>query len=129
MTKAYDVKMAGKTIGHVNVWPDGLYLHFSCRCNFSGEVMYQLVLRSQDREENLGLLVPMDSRFGLEKKLPKKQIGQGSLGFFLKPRHEKGENRFVPIRAEEPFAYLRQLEQAVLAVRSGQIGIVLPSEK
>ena len=125
----YDVTLAGENVGNVQVRKEGLYLSFQCRCHLSGEVMYHLILRQDAREENLGLLVPVGKAYGLEKKLPAKQVGQGNMRFLLRPRHEKSAGRFVPIRAEEPFAYLRFLGEAFLAVRGGEVGAILPCEK
>ena len=129
MKKEYDVMLVSEKIGSVRVREDGLYTHFSCRCKISGEVMFTLKMRHQGGELELGLLSPMDGCFGIEKRISTKQTGEGRWEFYLRPRHEKMQHTFVPIRAEEPFAYLRRLEGAVMAVRDGQRGIILSNEK
>lgn len=127
--QCYDVMLAGEKVGSVSVQQEGLYIRYSCNCILSGEVMYNLVLRSSQREFCLGVLVPKDGSFGLVKRMPLKEVGTDQAEFFLRPRHEKMNDRFVPIRAEEPFAYLRHLGDCVLASRNGQMGLILPKEK
>lgn len=129
LTNAYDLMMAGEKLGCVMVSEEGLYHHISCRCHISGEVMMQLVLHNIEGDQTIGLLVPMDGQFGLEKRIAKKRMGQGTFTFVLRPRHDRVDDRFVPIRPEEPFAYLKHLEHAVFAVRNGQAGLRLKHEK
>ena len=129
MAKEFDVHVGSERIGAVRVWEDGLYLRFSCRCAISGDVMFSLKLRGRAGEVDLGLLAPMDGSFGLEKRISRKQVGEEPWCFFLRPRHKALDQRFIPIRAEEPFAYLHRLEQCFMAVRDGEAGIFLPNEK
>lgn len=125
----YDLIMADEKIGCVTVRKDGLYLQISCRCDLSGEVMFQLNLDSNKGRACLGTLVPMDGRFGLETSVAGKRVGEGDLKFSLQPKHEVMDKHFIPIHPEEPFSYLSRLEQAYLCCRHGQIGLVLSNEK
>lgn len=129
MKESRDLVMAGEKLGTVTFWQEGLYMHFSCRCRLSGEVMFHLMAQCADGVCCLGLLCPMDGVYGLEKRIPMKQLGQGRLEFSLRPRHAPVGGRFVPMRCDEPFAFLDQIAQARYAVRDGQRGLVLPEEK
>lgn len=115
----------GSSQGTVTVEKQGLYYHFSCRCRLSGEVMYRLVAVTEEGKVDLGVCVPMDGVFGVEKRIPCKRVGTGRPEFQLLPKHEGMQGRFVPIYPEEPFAYMTKLKDSFLAVRSGQVGIVV----
>ena len=90
--------------------------------------MCRLAVKCGGKQENLGVLIPMDGQFGLEKKIPAKRLGQGTPEFQILFKQEKPEGKFVPIYPEEPFAYMTKLKDAFLAVQAGQVGIVLKEE-
>lgn len=129
MMNQYPITVAGKNWGTVQVEQRGLYLYIFCRCELPGDVMYQLMLRQQDRVEDLGVLAPQGGSYGLQKRIPAKFWEQGSLSFFLKPRHERMREQFIPIRADVPVACLSQLTRAVMVRRQGQVGLALEVEK
>jgi hypothetical protein len=52
-----------------------------------------------------------------------KQLGEGELRFQVAVRHQKPDKLFVPVRAEEPFAYLSRLTDAYLAKKDGRLGV------
>lgn len=125
MVGDYELTRMGKPCGHVAVEKQGLYYRFSCRCRLPEGQMYCLRVRCGDRQENLGVCVPMDGQFGAERRIPCKRLGEGTMEFSLLPKYEKTEGKFVPIYPEAPFAYLTRLENAVLESRDGQLGIVI----
>ena len=127
--KIYSVSIGGENVGSVNVETAGLYYRFCCECQLSGEVMFHLMLSTEEGEHYLGLLAPRNGSYVLEKMVAKKKVGKGAWKFLLRPRHEPVTQRFIPIRAEEPFAYLSRLQELVLAVRNGQMGVILKMEK
>ena len=117
--------------GQVEVRRQGLYDYFSCRCSLDDPGIHRLILRLGEREENLGVCMPMDGQFGVEKKLPASRLGEGEPKFYLTglaPKEEK-KSMFVPVYPEEPFAYLSRLEDAFLETQNGQIGVVLPEKE
>ena len=121
MVGTYEIKNG---TGTVNVTKDGLYYRFSCRCKLSGEVMHRLMVRTDAGQVDLGVCVPMDGCFGVEKKMPCKRFGKNPQ-FQLLPKHEGVKGRFVPVYPEEPFVYISKLKKAFLEVRYGQVGIVI----
>ena len=123
MEGTYDVMLGSQKKGSVTVIKQGLYWLFDCRCDLSGEVMYDLVIRVGDQQVKLGLLTPGNGIFCLYKKLPIKRLGQGSPVFSLQPRHPKACGQFIPIHPDEPFQYLSRLENAYLKKQGSQIGI------
>ncbi|MBO4937390.1 MAG: hypothetical protein J6C98_00100 [Oscillospiraceae bacterium] len=125
MEGTYELAQGSKTIGTVTVRRQGLYHSFSCRCDLTGAVVYRLMVTCGGRQENLGVLVPVDGSFGLEKRIPVKYFGEGVPLFQLQAVHDRAEGKFVPIYPDEPFAYLAKLKDAFLERQSGQLGIVI----
>ena len=121
----YDVYLGSEVIGKVQVVRQGLYYQFSCRCRLSGDVMYRLGVSCGAKRENLGILVPLGQRFGLDTRLAVKRLGEGSFRFRVLPKHQKAVGQFVPLHPEEPFAYITRLQETFLETRDGQVGLVL----
>ncbi len=125
MEGSYPVTLSGKEIGRAEVRKQGLYYHFACRCQLSGEVICRLAAVCGDNMENLGVPIPENGEFVLEKRLPVSKFQGDSLRIRVVPRHPALEGKFVPIRPEEPFAYLSRLKNAYLQRRNGETGIVI----
>lgn len=128
MRVVYEIMLADQCIGTAEVKKEGLYYRFHCRCMLSGEIMYQLVVMCAENKYNLGILVPVEDKFGIDTSLPIKKFGDGDFSFFVTPRHPDIGNKFIPIRADEPFSYLEQLNSAYLDVQNGVIGIAISEE-
>ena len=110
----------------VQVTWQGLYYHFLCRCELTGDVMCRLWVTCADKRESLGLVVPVDGGFGLNTSLPVKRLGEGELTFSLLPKHDKPAGKFIPISPEEPFAYIERLKKSYLVRKGEQVGIEIP---
>lgn len=125
MLERFEIRQGERAVGWARVVKQGLYYHFSCRCRLTGEVMHRISVRCGDREEDLGVCVPMDGQFGLEKRVPCKRFPDGKMEFFLSPHHEKMEGKFIAVYPEKPFMYMARLKDAFLRTQAGQAGIVI----
>ena len=131
MEGTYTVRFGNQDVGKVQVSREGLYYRFFCRCRISGDVVCRLAVVCGEKEEILGVVVPVEEGFGLEKKLPAKRLGEGTMEFFLITkgsapiRETRQEGKFVPIYPEEPFAYIAQLKQAFFVRQNGQAGLLI----
>ena len=56
----YGVYFGNRPVGKVQVTRQGLYYHFLCRCELTGDVMCRLWVTCADKRESLGLVVPVD---------------------------------------------------------------------
>lgn len=121
MVGTYEIRLGSSPVGHVTVERQGLYYRFSCRCNLKG--MNRLVVSSNGNREDLGILIPMDGAFGLEKRIPVKRLGEGNPEFLLMGKESEKREKFVPVYPEEPFSYMSRLKDAYLARREGQLGL------
>ena len=129
MQQEYPVISGNETIGKVQVLRRGLYYQIRCRCDISGAVKYKLTVGCGENTLDLGLCIPYSDGFGIDTSVSVKQLGEGELNFRLVPKHHKLDGRFVPVSAEEPFAYIRQLQQAHLARQNGLIGILFSEDQ
>ena len=125
MEGTYDVLLGNQKMGSATLTVQGLYLQIACKCPLSGDVMYDLILSIDDQKHKLGLLIPEDGSFTIRKKIPAKQIGQGRLQFTLKARHASIMGQFFPVKPDEPFAYINRIENAYVASRDGELGLIL----
>lgn len=125
MEGIYPIELSGREIGQAEVTRQGLYYHFTCRCRLTGEVICRLAAVCGDQMENLGVPVPENGYFVLQKNVPVSKLKDGNLRVRVVPRHPQLDGNFIPIRPEEPFAYLSRLKDAYLQRRGGQLGIVI----
>ena len=124
----YSVTFGQAEVGEVQVRREGLYWHFLCHCCITGEVVCRLVVQCGNSRESLGIVVPEGDGFCLDTRLPVKKLERGEPRFTLIPRHEMGEGTFVPLKPEEPFAYITKLKDAYFVRRYGQAGLVIREE-
>lgn len=123
MERHYSVSLKGRHCGKVTVFRQGLYYRIHCRCMLPAEDIYRLQAACGTRMENLGVLVPMEDMFGLDTRIPVKQLGEGELVFTVTAKRQPIQGRFVPIVDEEPFAYISRLKGSFLQIKDGQLGI------
>ena len=129
MQQEYSVFSGDEEIGKVFVERLGLYYRIRCRFALTGDVRYRLLAECGENRVDLGLCVPQGSVFGVNTKIPIKRLGEGELHFRLMPKHQKADGKFVPVKPDEPFSYIRQLQNAHLAKQDGHLGIVLPENQ
>ena len=122
----YEVFFGKEKAGKVQVFREGLYYRFCCRCCLTGDVVCRLMVSCGEKQENLGVVVPVGEGFGLDKRIPVKHLGEGEMTFSLMPKHDRIGGKFIPIYPEEPFSYIARLKDAFLARQNGQVGAVIP---
>ena len=125
MDGTYEIMLGGEPVGQAVVRRQGLYYRFSCRCDLSGEVIYRITITCGGKSESLGIPVPKNGEFYLDTRLAASRLGEGEPKFAAVPRRPDLGGMFVPISPEEPFRYLHRLENAFLARKDGQLGIVI----
>ena len=125
MVGTYEIRLGSAVVGNAEVEKQGLYYRFSCRCRLTGKTMYRIVVSCGAGQVDLGVCIPMEGQFGVDRKLPCKHFGEGPPSFLLLPKHQCPRGKFVPVYPEEPFAYMSKLKDAFLEIRDGQAGIVI----
>jgi len=153
----YDIVYENRPVGTARMEKQGLYLLFSCRCRLPDGEMYRIHVKSGENREDLGICIPVDGEFGMDKRIPAKRLGEGTPVFELVPKDwipEKEEipepeeiaepeeiteavaeklpepegELFIPVSEEEPFPYLDRLEHAVMEVRNDVPGVVIEND-
>lgn len=124
MGEFYSVYLGKHLVGKVQVVKEGLYYRFICRCQLSGGGMYRLFAACGDKNESLGLVVPMGDGFGIDTRIPAKRLGSGKMEFCLRPK-QTISGHFVPIYPEEPFTYIENLKDGFLSIQNGQMGLMI----
>jgi hypothetical protein len=115
MAETYDITHESALVGTARMEKQGLYYVFSCRCRLPKEGLYRIHAINGDAREDLGICIPMDGVFGMDKKVPQKRIGEGILTFELVPKDWKPQE-IVP----EPEPIL-QVEETVQSVQAEEI--------
>ena len=128
MEGTYLITQFGEAVGQATVRRQGLYWQFSCRCDLSGETVCRVLVTCGGRELSLGIPVPEGGKFVLNTKVAVSKLGSGTPEFRVQPRRPELQGKFIPLRPEEPFAYLHRLEDAFLARQNGQIGLMIPDQ-
>lgn len=123
MEKVYDVGFMQQKAGQVTLKKEGLYWRIFCRLENLEKGYYRLSVNNGCCVFDLGLCVPVSNGFGMNTTVPIKRIGEEGLTFFLESGKSGKQELFVPIRAEEPFAYLQRLEKAYLDRKDGILGL------
>ena len=121
----FEIKDGVNAVGKATVEQQGLYYRISCRCHLMGKGMHRLMVCCNEKQEDLGTLVPMDGAFGLEKRIPVKRLGEGQPEFLLMSKDRVQKGKFIPVYPEEPFSYMSRLKDAYLERRNGQLGIMI----
>jgi len=159
MVQTYEIKYDASPVGVAQMEMQGLYCRISCRCTLPDRELYRIHAVYPEKRVDLGICVPHGDSFGMDMMIPAKHLGAGEPAFELLPKDWKPENTekmqqtnlavqeddlltteepepiensedtFIPVREDEPFDHLDNLENAVLAVRDDQIGIVIPEEE
>ena len=116
MAETYDITHEGAPVGSAQMEKQGLYYVFSCRCRLPEEGLYRIHAINGDGREDLGICIPVDGVFGMDKKVPQKRIGEGMLTFELVPKDWQPQE-IVP--EPEP---IPQVEETVQPVQAEEIG-------
>lgn len=124
----YDIFRGGEKIGKAQIKKEGLYYRFRCCCGITGEVIYRLTATCGGKTENLGILVPDGDTFCLEKKLPVSRFPKGELVIQAVPGNPDKTGLFAPVKPDEPFRYLAELEAARMERRGEEIGVVIEDQ-
>lgn len=118
-----DIIQDGRIIGQAQVWQEGLYYRFDCRCQPIG--MCRLAVCCGEHREYLGIPVPRAGEFILTTRIAVKKIGRGEMRIVAEAKHRGQNNEFISVDPEEPFQWLSMLQNAYLQERSGKIGVII----
>ncbi len=119
----YNIYAADQTVGTVAVSREGLYYRFDCQCRLGKRELCKIWVSCGKDQILLGTPIPDGQQFRLCRKLPVKCFAGGTLQFAL--TGNKKSEIFIEVRENEPFAYLKDLKNAVFRVQNGIAGIAI----
>lgn len=125
MSEIYPILLGKNCIGQASVSRQGLYYQIACACRLSGEVVYRVRASCADKAVNLGILVPENGLFAVRSRVAISKLGVGALSFCAIPQHVKTDDNFIPLKPDEPFAYLHRMDGMYLSKRGSQIGLCI----
>ena len=128
MDVTYSVTWENRVAGQVRLVRSGLYTELSCRCDLPTGEIYRLWVSAGEKSVNLGVLYPDSEGFCLRRRVPAHQIPTENPVFSIRQKAEISM-RFVPVREDEPFAYLPLLMHSRFAIRDGVPGLLIPDER
>lgn len=125
MEGKYPVMAGNETVGWAWVTRQGLYYGIHCRCNLEKDEIIKLRLVNEESTQHVGILAPIDGKFGLDTQIPMKRLGQKIWRFEAISGKTALEDRFIPVFPEKPFPNLACLKDARFERRGDQIGVAI----
>ncbi len=123
----YDIFLNDVPVGRAEVKKEGLYYRFICNCTPPDAGIHRISVSDGNTVRDLGICVPMGSKFTLTARLPVKYLREDKLAFSLISNEERGTESGFPIATGKPFQHLDKLKAARLQMRNGQPVIVIDS--
>ncbi len=124
----YDVTCGENVVGRVNVTKEGLYTRFQCICNLPDDGVYRALMICGNQKTDLGICVPNQSQFAVNKRLQSKCIPDGEMAFVIVPASQTDSRRFIPVSSGMPFDCISALAHARLCNRNGSYGILIEDQ-
>ena len=118
-----DITLGNITVGEAKVESTGLYYHIRCRCQFRKKGIYKIHVSGERGTANLGTCVPEGEWYILEKKIPRKLLGESNFNFAVRPDYTVCHD-FLPVSESEPFSYIDRLRECRMVKQNGGVGLV-----
>lgn len=122
----YNVLFRQQCVGKATVKREGLYYCFRCRAELPSEQIYRLIMLNGMEQKNLGILVPCNHVFILNKKLPVSHFSGEGFEFFITSSDDN--SKCIEVVQDKPFDYIDKLSRATYRLKNGKSYIVLLNE-
>ena len=122
--KIFEVKLNGNVVGSAEILERGLYYQISCRCNLPAGKLYRLQIVCERGGVDLGICVPFDDGFGVNKTIAAKKVDIDTISFYLTTNVEGSDALFVPLDMRKPVDNLENIMQAKFAWRDKEAGLL-----
>lgn len=114
---SYPVFRRERIIGEGNIRRDGLYYTIACQANLPAGQIYRLSLWCKKGNIDLGVLMPNEHGFSLQKKIPAKNISTEDIRFVIA---DSIYAEYIPIDDANPFSSISKLLQARFERKDGK---------
>lgn len=119
MEGSYPIFIGEESVGTALVSREGLYYRLDCQCRLRGKEIFKIYAECENGRLLLGTPTPEGDCYRLRTRLPAKRFSGETPRFCLR------QEIFIPVRPDEPFLHLKDLKNAVFAVRNGESGIII----
>lgn len=124
MCKKMNVSLDQKVVGTVEIQKKGLYYQINCRCAIPAGKVYRLQAVCDRRVVDFGICVPFEDGFGVDKRIPAKQLDVANISFHLSTNRSESDMIFVPLDTMKPFDSLENIMDAKFERRDGVAGLL-----
>ena len=125
MDGTWNVYFENRAVGSCTLRREGLYIRIVCSCDRVVNGICRLMMQSSDGSADLGILIPVDSGLGLDRKLSSKALPQGEPRFTVRIVDKQRKEIFVSVKDGESFACLASLAEARFGKQGGEAGVFI----
>ena len=123
----FEIQLEGQSVGIAEIERVGQSLRICCFCELAPEDRYEVHMRTDRGEHNLGLCVPYEHGIGLTARLPAKQLGEHKPSFWAVSREAVQNGDLEALRRDQPFAKIKELDSARIVVKNRQLYVAFTS--
>lgn len=120
-----NVSLDGRVVGTVKIQKIGLYYQICCRCKLPAGKLYRLKAICERNTVDLGICVPLEDDFAVDKRIPVKYLNIGNITFHLIANGEESNDIFIPLETEKPFSNLQNIMDAKFERRDSVPGLLI----
>ena len=120
-----NVSLDQRVVGTVEMQKKGLYYQLCCRCKLPAGKIYRLKAVCEHNTVDLGICVPFEDDFGVDKSVPVKCFDTKIVSFYLFANSGETNDIFIPLETEKPFSNLQNIMDAKFERRDGVPGLLL----
>lgn len=125
MDGTWNVYFEDRAVGTCTLRREGLYIRIVCSCDRVVNGICRLMMQCSDGSADLGILIPVDSGLGLDRKLSSKALPQGEPRFTVRITDKQRIEIFVPVKDGESFDCLAGLAAARFGKQGGEAGVFI----
>lgn len=125
MEGKYSIYSGDRKVGTAAVSREGLYYRFDCECSLDKKEVCKIGVTCGEDRILLGTPIPEGRTFKLYTRLPIKRFSGDKPHFYITGNKDEKFDKFVPVREDAPFLYLKDLQNAVFQVQNGESGIAI----
>ena len=120
MKSEYEIFLENRAVGKAQLGREGLYYRVKCLCRLPDRSIHRIFVKCSGETIDLGICVPVCGGFGLETRVPAKNLYSQDCKFLAvgKGTHEKVS--LIVLTEGKPFAYLERLHEATFRISNSQ---------
>jgi len=128
MDKNEPVYYLNRRVGTAYVCNNGLYVQIKCICSFQEQRIYKVFAECDNHQIPLGIPIPQNGRYILEKRIPAKHISGNNIRFYALCKDGVSTEDCYGVSEDIAFDQLADInEGAYLRKDGGVMKIVIPA--